>query len=70
MLPMENKMSYDDEDNRKNFRRKKIKNKKEDSKKIFYQNNDFSYSKIKNQFKQKKRHIEEQDTLEELDDYS
>ena len=70
MLPMENIMSYDDdEDNRKNFRRKKIKNKKEDNK-ISFQDNDFSYSKIKNQFKQKKRYIEEQDTLEELDDYS
>lgn len=70
MLSTEVNMSYDEEDNRKNFRRRNIKSKKEDSKKEFYANDDFSYSKIKKQFKQKKRYLEEQDTLEELDDYT
>lgn len=59
-------MSYDDED-RKDHRRKKM-NKKQTSKHK-YNDGDFSYSKIKNQFKQKKRHLKEKDILDDLEDY-
>jgi len=63
-------MIYDDEDNRKDFRRKKIKNQKEDVKKMYRKDTDIDYVKIKNQFKQKKRFLEDQDTLDELEDYT
>lgn len=60
-------MSNDNE--RKDYRRKKLIDKKNQGKKRHHEYEDFSYSKIKNQFKQKRRSIIEQDYDEEIEDY-
>jgi hypothetical protein len=60
-------MSNDND--RKDSRRKKFNTKKGDDKKKRNDYEDFSYSKIKNQFKQKRRSIIEQDYDDELDNY-
>jgi hypothetical protein len=57
------------DDDRKNFRRKKF-NQKEERKKVSNTYDDFSYSKIKKQFKKKKESLKEQDLLDEMEDYS
>lgn len=60
-------MSNDND--RKDYRRKKLTDKKIQNKKHSQNYEDFSYSKIKNQFKQKRRSIIEQDYDEEIEDY-
>jgi hypothetical protein len=57
------------DDDRKNFRRKKL-NQKEEKKRIQGPYDDFSYSKIKNQFKKRKESLKEQDLLDDMEDYS
>jgi hypothetical protein len=58
------------DDDRKNFRRKKINHKEEEKKKTSNSYDDFSYTKIKNQFKKRKEFLKEQDLLDEMEDYS
>jgi hypothetical protein len=60
-------MSSDNE--RKDYRRKKLSNKKNDVKKKQNDYDDFSYSKIKNQYKQKRQSFIDQDTLDEIENY-
>jgi hypothetical protein len=60
-------MSNDND--RKDYRRKKFTDRKTENKKRTHEYEDFSYSKIKNQFKQKRRSIIEQDYEDEIEDY-
>jgi len=55
-------------DDRKDYRRKNIQNKKAKKENKDYE--DFSYSKIRSQYKQKKRHLLEQEIEDEIDEYS